>query len=114
MANIGRVQISTGDVMKGMTLTVRMPRIFTFRTRIACWLLGLAGRVISVPCEIEMRDDGETHPGKLTPDERRLLIKGYQALPGPIPRGGSAVIPCNYTPTVGKAPDSPPPMPSKK
>ena len=45
------------DVMRGLTLQLRMPRSFSIRTRIACWLIGLAGRLITVPVDIEMRDD---------------------------------------------------------
>ncbi|MCL4068344.1 hypothetical protein M3484_17395 [Pseudomonas sp. GX19020] len=163
--NIGKLTISPKEVLQGITLSVRMPRSFTIRTRIACWLLGLAGRVMDVRCEIEMLDDGSIRPGDvvvlrarprnlccpmtvrsvdddeatcdwfqgdrhfretfplgmltLVEQEARptFIARGYQAVPGqpgPVPRGGSAVIPCNYTPTVGKAPDSPSPMPSKK
>ncbi|SEB67643.1 hypothetical protein [Rhodobacter sp. 24-YEA-8] len=61
--SIGKLTLSTKEVMQGITLSVRMPRSFTIRTRIACWLLGLAGRVMDVPCEVEMRDKRECKPG---------------------------------------------------
>src|SRR5690606_2203774 len=54
MADTGKLSLTTREVMKGMPLTVRLPRSFTLRTRIACWLLGLAGRVMDVPCDVEM------------------------------------------------------------
>ena len=57
MADIASLNLSTKDVMQGLTLTVRMPRSFTLRTKVACWLIGLAGRVMDVPCEVEMRDE---------------------------------------------------------
>lgn len=60
---IGKLTLSTKEVMQGLTLTVRLPRSFTIRTRIACWLIGLAGRVMDVSCEIEMRRDGEIRQG---------------------------------------------------
>lgn len=59
----GNLTLSTKDVMQGMSLSIRIPRSFTLRTRIACWLIGLAGRVIDVPCEIEMRSDDEIKVG---------------------------------------------------
>lgn len=33
---------------KGMTLHVRVSLSFAIRTRIACWLIGLVGRVINI------------------------------------------------------------------
>lgn len=62
---IGKLTLSTKEVMQGLTLTLRMPRSFAIRTRIACWLIGLAGRVINVPCEIEIRREGEIRPGDI-------------------------------------------------
>lgn len=53
-----KLTLTTKELMQGMQITVRLSRSFTIRTRIACWLIGLAGRVINVPCEIEMRDAG--------------------------------------------------------
>ncbi|MCL4065104.1 hypothetical protein M3484_00745 [Pseudomonas sp. GX19020] len=47
--NTGKLTLSTKEVMQGFTLTIRMPRGFTIRSRIACWLIGLAGRVMDVP-----------------------------------------------------------------
>lgn len=51
-------ELSTKDVMAGQVLHIRIARSFTLRTRLACWLIGLAGRVIDVPCEIEMKGAG--------------------------------------------------------
>lgn len=65
---VGSIDLATKDVMQGMTLTVRVPRSFTLRTKLACWLIGLAGWVMGVPCEIEMRDDGEIKPGDVVYD----------------------------------------------
>lgn len=62
------IDMAAKDVMRGVTLTVRMPRSFTIRTRIACWLIGLAGRVMDVPCEIEMRDGDEIRVGDVVHD----------------------------------------------
>ncbi|MFE3839400.1 hypothetical protein [Pseudogemmobacter sonorensis] len=57
MADTDNLIISTREIMTGMVLHLRMPRSFTIRTKLACWLIGLAGRIMTVPCEIEMRDD---------------------------------------------------------
>lgn len=59
MAEIGSLKLTNKDVMQGVTLTVRMPRSLTLRTSVACWLLGLAGRVIDVPCRLALVHDGE-------------------------------------------------------
>lgn len=55
----GSIDLTTKDVTQGLTITVRIPRSFTLRTKVACWLIGLAGRVIDVPCEVEMREGSE-------------------------------------------------------
>ncbi len=47
--SICNLDLPIKDISHGLTLTVREPRSFTIRTRIACWLIGLAGRVIDVP-----------------------------------------------------------------
>ena len=36
-----------------------MPRSFTIRTKLACWMIGLGARILTVPCEIEVREDHE-------------------------------------------------------
>lgn len=59
MADLEMLNLSTKDVMQGLTLTVRMSRSFTIRTKLACWLLGLAGRVMDVPCEVEFVRDAK-------------------------------------------------------
>lgn len=59
MTKIASLKLAHKDVVQGLTLTVRMPRSFSIRTRVACWLLSIAGRVMDVPCEVEMRkNDG--------------------------------------------------------
>lgn len=52
------ITTSMSEVVSGLTLKVRMPREMTLRLRLGAWLIGLAGRVINVPVEVEMRDDG--------------------------------------------------------
>lgn len=71
--------LKTKDVMSGMSLRVTLSRGFTIRTRIACWLIGLAGRVIDVPAEIEMREDGLIRPGDVVIDrfDRKLMTVEY-------------------------------------
>ncbi|NPD15757.1 hypothetical protein HOY34_11140 [Xinfangfangia sp. D13-10-4-6] len=56
------------ELIKGHTIIISVPRSFTIRTRIACWLIGLAGRVMDVQCEIEMRRDGEIRSGDVVTD----------------------------------------------
>lgn len=78
-STIGKIDLSTKDVMQHMTLRVRMPRSFTTRTRIACWLIGMAGRVMDVPCEIEMREDSASvDDGR---ECRRAGAGTYQPIP---------------------------------
>ena len=48
--------ITTKDVGQGLRLSVKVARSFTIRTKVACWLIGLAGRVMDVQCDVEMRD----------------------------------------------------------
>jgi hypothetical protein len=40
----------------GLTLKIRVAPSFTIRTRIAILLLRSAGRVINVPCDVELVD----------------------------------------------------------
>lgn len=65
---VGSIDLATKDVMQDMTLTVRIPRSFTLRTKLACWLIGLAGRVVDVPCEVEMRGADQIKPGDVVYD----------------------------------------------
>lgn len=62
------VQVAAKDLMTGLTLRVRIPRSFSVRTKVACWLIGLAGRVLTVPCEIELATDGQIKPGDVVHD----------------------------------------------
>lgn len=50
--------LTTKDVTGGLVMRVRIARSFSIRIKLACWLIGLAGRVIDVPCEIELCADG--------------------------------------------------------
>ncbi len=58
-SSASKLALTTTGITADMTLTDRIPRSFTLRTRIACWLIGLAGRVIDVPCEVEMVRDAD-------------------------------------------------------
>lgn len=60
--------ITAKDVANGLSLRVRVPRSFTIRSRLACWLIGLAGRVIDVPCKLDLRDEGVIAPGDVVHD----------------------------------------------
>ena len=63
-----KLSLSANDLMDGLTLRVRIARSFTIRTRLACWLIGLAGRVINVPCEIDVRTDVDVKAGDVVSD----------------------------------------------
>lgn len=55
----GTVSIPMREAMSGLTLKVRLPRSFTLRLKIGAWLIGLAGRIISVPVEISLDREGQ-------------------------------------------------------
>lgn len=60
--------LTTKDVANGLSLSVRVSRSFTIRARLACWLIGLAGRVIDVPCKVDLHDQGAIAPGDVVHD----------------------------------------------
>ena len=49
--------LTTKDIHNGMSLHVRVSRSYTIRTKVAMWLIGMAGRVMDMPCEIEIKRD---------------------------------------------------------
>lgn len=59
---------TTKDVANGLSLCVRVSKSFTIRARLACWLIGLAGRVIDVPCKVDLHDEGAIAPGDIVHD----------------------------------------------
>ena len=61
MAYLGK--LTSEKVMEGMSIRVRVSSEFKLRTRIATWLIGLAGRVLTVPVEVELRRDASAVPG---------------------------------------------------
>lgn len=48
--------LTTKDITDGLVLSVRVSRMFGIRMRIAMWLIGIAGRIIDVPAEIELTE----------------------------------------------------------
>lgn len=52
------ISIPVREITRGMVMHVRMPTQFTVRMRIAAWLMGLAGRVATMPVEIEIAERG--------------------------------------------------------
>ena len=46
--------LGTKDIHGGLQLHVRVSRSYTFRMKVAIWLIRIAGRVMDMPCEIDM------------------------------------------------------------
>ena len=59
---------------------VRVARSFTIRTRLALWMIGLAGRIMDVPTEIEFGKIDAIKPGDVVYDlfkRQRLMTVEY-------------------------------------
>lgn len=52
MAEIAR--LNSKDLTRGLTIKLKMPRTFSLRMKIGSWLVGLAGRIMHMPCEVEI------------------------------------------------------------
>lgn len=52
MADIAK--LTTKDLNGGLVLSVTLSRAYTIRMKLGCWLIGIAGRVMDMPCEIEV------------------------------------------------------------
>ena len=48
------VKITSADITRGMTIKLKVARDFSLRIKLGAWLIGVAGRVMNIPCEIEM------------------------------------------------------------
>lgn len=52
MADIAKPR--TKDITRGLTLRLLLPNDLSVRMKLGAWLIGLAGRVMHMPCEIEV------------------------------------------------------------
>lgn len=52
MADIAKLR--TKDITSGLTLRLLLPNDLSVRMKLGAWLIGLAGRVMHMPCEVEI------------------------------------------------------------
>ena len=72
--------LTTRDITGGLSLHVRVARSFTIRTRLALWMIGLAGRIMDVPTEVEFGKMDAIKPGDVVYDlfkRQRLMTVEY-------------------------------------
>ena len=46
------LHLTLPEITENLVLRVRVAPSVTIRTRLACWLIGLAAKVLDVPCEV--------------------------------------------------------------
>ena len=53
-SNTSTIKVPMRDVTQGITLKLKMPRTLSLRMKIGAWLIGLAGRIMHMPCEVDI------------------------------------------------------------
>lgn len=62
--------LSHADVMCGLTLRVQIAPVTKWRTAVAVWLIGIAGRVLGCNVDVGLHADKRT---EVLPEDRRLI-----------------------------------------
>lgn len=80
--------LSMDELHGGCVMKVRMPRSYSLRMKLGLWLIGLAGRVIHMPTEIEIvRKDGDGYQNaSLSSGSKPQSSHPYTHKPKPVPK----------------------------